>query len=150
MSAHRDHVHRYYAGVRHRLLPLITDTVSYVNDAHDAGARILIEGANATMLDIDFGTYPYVTSSNPSIGSVFTVTAHRVCTGWSMRETHVRESLLRPPKCLCDPPSLPPVASTRDLPLLPALPCPYTGPGHLPQEARRRVRHRQGLLHPCW
>ena len=56
MSAHRDHVHRYYAGVRHRLLPLITDTVSYVNDAHDAGAKILIEGANATMLDIDFGT----------------------------------------------------------------------------------------------
>jgi len=62
----------YYASVRERLLPLITDTVSYVNDAHDAGAKILIEGANATMLDIDFGTYPYVTSSNPSIGSVFT------------------------------------------------------------------------------
>ena len=31
-----------------------------------------IEGANATMLDIDFGTYPYVTGSNPSIGSVLT------------------------------------------------------------------------------
>jgi len=62
----------YYASVRDRMMPLITDTVSYVNDAHDAGARILIEGANATMLDIDFGTYPYVTSSNPSIGSVFT------------------------------------------------------------------------------
>jgi len=31
-----------------------------------------VEGANATMLDIDFGTYPYVTSSNPSIGSVLT------------------------------------------------------------------------------
>merc|ERR1719201_705210 len=62
----------YYASVRDRMLPMITDTVSYVNDAHDAGKRILIEGANATMLDIDFGTYPYVTSSNPSIGSVFT------------------------------------------------------------------------------
>ena len=62
----------YYASVRERMLPLITDTVSYVNDAHDAGLKILIEGANATMLDIDFGTYPYVTSSNPSIGSVFT------------------------------------------------------------------------------
>jgi hypothetical protein len=34
------------------------------------GRRILIEGANATMLDLDFGTYPYVTSSNPSIGGV--------------------------------------------------------------------------------
>jgi hypothetical protein len=31
------------------------------------GQRILIEGANATMLDLDFGTYPYVTSSNPSV-----------------------------------------------------------------------------------
>jgi adenylosuccinate synthase len=36
----------------------------------DSGRRILIEGANATMLDVDFGTYPYVTSSNPSIGGV--------------------------------------------------------------------------------
>ena len=54
------------------LLPMVTDTVSYVNDAYDKGAKVLIEGANATMLDIDFGTYPYVTSSNPSIGSVFT------------------------------------------------------------------------------
>ena len=48
----------------------ITDTVCEVNDAFDAGKRILIEGANATMLDLDFGTYPYVTSSNPSIGGV--------------------------------------------------------------------------------
>ncbi|KAL3916073.1 MAG: hypothetical protein SGPRY_006972 [Prymnesium sp.] len=62
----------YFSSVRDRVMPLITDTVSYVNDMHDAGAKILIEGANATMLDIDFGTYPYVTSSNPSIGSVFT------------------------------------------------------------------------------
>ena len=37
---------------------------------YDAGRSILIEGANATMLDLDFGTYPYVTSSNPSIGGV--------------------------------------------------------------------------------
>jgi len=44
--------------------------VHYVNSAYEEGKRILIEGANATMLDIDFGTYPYVTSSNPSIGGV--------------------------------------------------------------------------------
>ena len=50
--------------------PFITDTISYVNDAYDEGKRILIEGANATMLDIDFGTYPFVTSSNPSVGGV--------------------------------------------------------------------------------
>lgn len=36
----------------------------------EEGRRILIEGANATMLDVDFGTYPFVTSSNPSIGGV--------------------------------------------------------------------------------
>ena len=37
-----------------------------------AGQRVLVEGANAAMLDIDFGTYPYVTSSNCSIGGVCT------------------------------------------------------------------------------
>lgn len=41
-----------------------------INDSYDSGQKILIEGANATMLDLDFGTYPYVTSSNPSIGGV--------------------------------------------------------------------------------
>lgn len=48
------------------------DTIALTNSAFDAGKRILVEGANATMLDIDFGTYPYVTSSNPSVGSVCT------------------------------------------------------------------------------
>jgi adenylosuccinate synthase len=47
---------------------MTVDTIEYVNAAFDDGKRILIEGANATMLDIDFGTYPYVTSSNPSVG----------------------------------------------------------------------------------
>ena len=37
-----------------------------------AGKKVLVEGANAAMLDIDFGTYPYVTSSNCSIGGVCT------------------------------------------------------------------------------
>ena len=48
------------------------DTVSYVNEAIRAGKRVMVEGANATMLDLDFGTYPYVTSSNPSIGGSIT------------------------------------------------------------------------------
>ena len=48
------------------------DTIEYTNQQFNEGKRILVEGANATMLDIDFGTYPYVTSSNPSIGSVLT------------------------------------------------------------------------------
>jgi len=59
-----------YKGIAERVLPMITDTVEYINTSFESGARILIEGANATMLDLDFGTYPYVTSSNPSIGGV--------------------------------------------------------------------------------
>ena len=59
----------YYRRVQPKLVPLLADTVAYVNEAHNAGKKLLIEGANATMLDIDFGTYPYVTSSNPSIGA---------------------------------------------------------------------------------
>mmetsp|Transcript_15473 Transcript_15473/g.31318 ORF Transcript_15473/g.31318 Transcript_15473/m.31318 type:complete len:541 (-) Transcript_15473:2435-4057(-) len=62
----------YYKSIAERVGAMTTDTIEYTNDAYDSGKRILIEGANATMLDIDFGTYPYVTSSNPSIGSVLT------------------------------------------------------------------------------
>lgn len=62
----------YYRSIADRVSKMTTDTIEYTNDAYDTGKRILIEGANATMLDIDFGTYPYVTSSNPSIGSVLT------------------------------------------------------------------------------
>jgi len=49
-----------------RLEPLITDTVYLLNDLIDAGSSLLFEGANATLLDVDHGTYPYVTSSNSS------------------------------------------------------------------------------------
>lgn len=62
----------YYRSIADRISAMTTDTIEYTNDAYDTGKKILIEGANATMLDIDFGTYPYVTSSNPSIGSVLT------------------------------------------------------------------------------
>ncbi|TFJ80152.1 hypothetical protein NSK_008709 [Nannochloropsis salina CCMP1776] len=62
----------YYRDIRPILLPLIRDTIEFTNAAFDSGKKVLVEGANATMLDIDFGTYPYVTSSNPSIGSVCT------------------------------------------------------------------------------
>jgi adenylosuccinate synthase len=61
-----------YKEIAKRVLPLVGDTVELINDAWDEGKRILIEGANATMLDLDFGTYPFVTSSNPSIGGVAT------------------------------------------------------------------------------
>ena len=59
-----------YAAISRRVLPFVGDTVDFVNTAYEAGRRILVEGANATMLDLDFGTYPFVTSSNPSVGGV--------------------------------------------------------------------------------
>ncbi|GAX81055.1 hypothetical protein CEUSTIGMA_g8490.t1 [Chlamydomonas eustigma] len=61
-----------YTDIAPTVRPLVTDTVEYINDAYESGKRILIEGANATMLDLDFGTYPYVTSSNPSVGGIAT------------------------------------------------------------------------------
>ncbi|KAL6079567.1 Adenylosuccinate synthetase [Balamuthia mandrillaris] len=51
---------------------MIVDSVHYINKAYEEGKKIMIEGANATMLDVDFGTYPYVTSSNASIGGAVT------------------------------------------------------------------------------
>ena len=51
---------------------MIINTESYLHKALAEGKKIMAEGANALMLDIDFGTYPYVTSSNPSIGSICT------------------------------------------------------------------------------
>jgi len=51
---------------------MIIDSVTYMNNAFRAGKKILIESANAIMLDVDFGTYPYVTSSNPTIGGACT------------------------------------------------------------------------------
>ena len=51
-----------------RLVPYVADTVSLLHEARESGAQILLEGAQATFLDIDHGTYPYVTSSNPVAG----------------------------------------------------------------------------------
>lgn len=59
-----------YRQLAERVRPYVGDTVQLVADWHAAGRRLLVEGANATMLDLDFGTYPFVTSSNPSIGGV--------------------------------------------------------------------------------
>ena len=62
----------FYKSVADKIVEMTVDTIDYTNQQYNNGKRILVEGANATMLDIDFGTYPYVTSSNPSIGSVLT------------------------------------------------------------------------------
>lgn len=50
------------------LRPYITDTIKLLNDSIKEGKRVLLEGAQATMLDLDYGTYPYVTSSHPTVG----------------------------------------------------------------------------------
>ena len=54
-----------------RLLPYLCDTGAYLAEAIDAGKRVLFEGAHGTMLDIDHGTYPFVTSSNCIASAVF-------------------------------------------------------------------------------
>lgn len=59
-----------YLGFAEVLRKYVTDTSVILNDAIDAGQKVLFEGAQGVMLDIDQGTYPYVTSSNPSAGGV--------------------------------------------------------------------------------
>jgi adenylosuccinate synthase len=61
-----------YMGYAKQLDPYIKDTFPLIQDALDRKANILLEGAQATMLDLDFGTYPYVTSSNPTAGGALT------------------------------------------------------------------------------
>ncbi len=51
-----------------RLQPHVCDTVTLLHDAIGRGEHVLLEGAQATFLDLDHGTYPYVTSSNPTAG----------------------------------------------------------------------------------
>jgi len=57
-----------YESYGERLRPYITDTANFVQRALDEGKTVLFEGAQATMLDLDHGTYPFVTSSNPIAG----------------------------------------------------------------------------------
>jgi adenylosuccinate synthase len=63
---------RFLTDYAPRLRPYVTDTVKLVHDALDAGAEVLLEGAQATFLDLDHGTYPFVTSSNPVAGGACT------------------------------------------------------------------------------
>jgi adenylosuccinate synthase len=55
-----------------RVIPHIGDAISIVHNALEAGQHILLEGAQATFLDLDHGTYPFVTSSNPVSGGACT------------------------------------------------------------------------------
>lgn len=59
-----------YVGYAEELRRYVTDTIFTLHEALGRGEKILYEGAQATMLDIDYGTYPYVTSSHPLAGGV--------------------------------------------------------------------------------
>ncbi|KAI8390980.1 Adenylosuccinate synthetase [Radiomyces spectabilis] len=61
-----------YKELAERLRPYVIDSISYLHEQLKQNKRVLVEGANALMLDLDFGTYPYVTSSATSVGGVCT------------------------------------------------------------------------------
>src|SRR3954454_21367132 len=63
---------QYLGELAPRLEPMIADSVGLVHDALEEGANVLFEGAQATFLDLDHGTYPFVTSSNPVAGGALT------------------------------------------------------------------------------
>ena len=65
---------RYLDEFAPRVAPMIGDTVGAIHDAVEAGRNVLMEGAQATFLDLDHGTYPFVTSSNPVAGGACTGT----------------------------------------------------------------------------
>ena len=66
-----------------KLKPFVKDTYAIINEAIENGKNIVVEGAQGTLLDIDHGTYPYVTSSNPTAGGA--------CTGLGIGPTKINE-----------------------------------------------------------
>jgi adenylosuccinate synthase len=74
-------VHRAYRTAGDQLRPFVTNTVVILNEATRRGLNVLFEGAQGTFLDIDHGTYPFVTSSNTTAGGACTgsgVPPHRI------------------------------------------------------------------------
>jgi adenylosuccinate synthase len=74
---------RYLDEYAPRLAPLISDCVGFVHEALATGANVLLEGAQATFLDLDHGTYPFVTSSNPVAGGA--------CVGAGIGPRHISQ-----------------------------------------------------------
>jgi adenylosuccinate synthase len=72
---------RQYEGFAERIRPMVRDTAWFLNQAIRDGKSVLFEGAQGTMLDIDHGTYPFVTSSNASAGGA--------CTGTGVAPTRI-------------------------------------------------------------
>ena len=87
-----DEVYREFLEIGQQLKNRIVDTELELNEAIKEGKNILLEGAQALMLDIDFGTYPFVTSSSPSTGGV--------CTGAGIPPTSL-QNLIGVAKAYC-------------------------------------------------
>lgn len=72
-----------YAGYAEKLRPMVTDASVLVNRGIKAGEKVLFEGAQGTLLDIDHGTYPFVSSSSPAAGGA--------CTGSGVGPTRINK-----------------------------------------------------------
>ncbi|MGO1948700.1 MAG: adenylosuccinate synthase [Mycobacteriaceae bacterium] len=80
-----DEIVEYFMGFAERLTPMLIDAELELNNALDDGRKVLMEGGQATMLDVDHGTYPFVTSSNPTAGGA--------CVGSGIGPTKITSSL---------------------------------------------------------
>ncbi|MDX2356201.1 adenylosuccinate synthase [Dietzia sp. PP-33] len=80
-----DEMVEYFLSYADRLRPMVSDTTLMLNQALERGESVLMEGGQATMLDVDHGTYPFVTSSNPTAGGA--------CVGSGVGPTKITHSL---------------------------------------------------------
>ncbi len=80
-----EEVVQYFLSYADRLAPMLIDASTELNKALDEGKHVLMEGGQATMLDVDHGTYPFVTSSNPTTGGA--------CVGAGIGPTRITASL---------------------------------------------------------
>ena len=78
---HLEDIRASYKQMAERIRPLVCDTAKLLNDAIGKGKRVMFEGAQGTMLDIDHGTYPFVTSSSAAAGGA--------CTGTGVAPTKI-------------------------------------------------------------
>src|SRR5258708_17187902 len=85
VKAIRQGVLKRYASLRRFLEPFVVNGPLFVYDNEEKGKKILFESAQGTMLDVDFGTYPFVTSSNPVAGGV--------CIGSGLAPTRIDDVL---------------------------------------------------------
>ncbi|WP_058234804.1 adenylosuccinate synthase [Devriesea agamarum] len=76
-----DEILDYFLERAERVRPMVVDTTLLLNEALDRGEVVLMEGGQATFLDVDHGTYPFVTSSNPTAGGA--------CTGSGIGPTRI-------------------------------------------------------------